>query len=46
MADIGKNISRIRLFKKIGQKDMADYLKISQQEYSRIEQKKGLTRHY
>ena len=40
MNNIGKNIARVRLFKMIGQKEMADYLNISQQEYSRIENKK------
>lgn len=42
MTNIGKNIARIRLFKLIGQKEMADFLKISQQEYSRIEQKAAI----
>lgn len=42
MNNIGRNIARIRLFKMVGQKEMANYLAISQQEYSRIERKKVL----
>jgi transcriptional regulator with XRE-family HTH domain len=42
MAHIGNNIARIRMFNMIAQKEMAYFLKISQQEYSRIEKKESI----
>ena len=42
MAHIGSNISRLRRFKDIPQKAMADRLKMSQQDYSRLEQKQEI----
>ena len=42
MSHLGKNISSLRNFRRIPQKDMAARLQISQQEYSRMESKEEI----
>lgn len=42
MAHLGKNVSSLRNFRRIPQKEMASKLNMSQQEYSRLENKEAI----